>query len=151
MRITVASSTADGRMMPIRDIFRIHGEPQFRAIETATLRRALAEVSSPTVIALGGGTFIQAANAELLRNADAQVVFLEPTIEEMLERCRVETQSSTENQRPLAADPDAFRALYEQRFPQYRKADLTVNTAGASVEENARKIADNLHFGGEGP
>jgi shikimate kinase len=136
--------------MPIRDIFRIQGEPRFRGIEAATLRRILADVSSPTVIALGGGTFIQAANAELLREAGARVVFLEPTIEELLERCRIEMQSSTENERPLAADPDAFRALYAQRLSQYRKADLTVNTAGNSVEDNARKIAASLHFGGEG-
>jgi shikimate kinase len=136
-----------GETMPIRDIFRLHGEPQFREMETATLRRILAEVSSPTVIALGGGTFIPTANAEVLRDAGARVVFLEPTVEEMLARCQIEPQSSTENLRPLAADPDAFRALYAQRLTQYRKADLTVNTAGNSVEDNARKIATKLHFG----
>jgi shikimate kinase len=133
--------------MPIRDIFRLRGEPQFRRIETATLRRVLADLSSPTVIALGGGTFIQTANAGLLREAGTHVVFLEPTVDEMLERCRVETKSSTENLRPLAADPDAFRALYAQRLSHYRTADLTVSTAGNSVEENARKIAASLHFG----
>jgi shikimate kinase len=133
--------------MPIRDIFRLHGEPRFREMETATLRRMLAEVSSPTVIALGGGTFIQVINAEMLREAGAQVVFLEPTVEEMLVRCRIEPQSSIESQRPLAADPDTFRALYAQRLPQYRKADLTVNTAGQTVEDNARKIATSLRCG----
>jgi shikimate kinase len=136
--------------MPISDIFRHQGEPQFRQIETATLGRVLADVFSSTVIALGGGTFIQTANAELLREAVAQVVFLEPTVEEMLERCRIETQSSTENLRPLAADSDAFRALYAQRLSQYRMADLTVNTAGNSVEDNARKVAASLHFGDDG-
>jgi len=135
--------------MPIRDIFRLRGERQFREIETATLRRLLEGVSSPTVIALGGGTFIQTANTELLRTAGVRVVFLEPTIEEMLERCRIETQSATERLRPLAADADAFRALYEGRLPQYRKADLTVNTAGQSVADNARKIAASLHFQSE--
>jgi shikimate kinase len=132
--------------MPIRDIFRLRGELQFRKLETGTLRCLLSEVSSPIVIALGGGTFIQAANAELLREADARVIFLEPTVEEMLARCRIETQSPMENVRPLASDPDAFRALYAQRLAHYRKADLTVDTSLKTVEDNARKIAACLGF-----
>ena len=133
--------------MPIRDIFRLQGEPQFRELETGTLRRMLTEVSAPTVIALGGGTFIQACNADLLRDSGAQVIFLETPIEEMLERCRIGTPSSAENLRPLAADPDAFRALYAQRLPSYRKADLTINTAGRTAEEDAREIAARLQLG----
>jgi shikimate kinase len=132
--------------MPIRDIFRLGGEAQFREVETAALRGILAGVSSPTVIALGGGTFIQAANAELLRRSRARVVFLDPTVEEMLERCHIESESSQEHLRPLAADPDAFRALHTQRLPHYRKADLTVNTAGKTVEESAKEISAKLHF-----
>jgi len=130
--------------MPVRDIFRLHGEAHFREIEADALRRVLAELSSATVIALGGGTFMQAANAELLRNAGVRVVFLEPTVEEMLERCHVPMPPSTENTRPLASDPEAFRALYERRLPQYRKADLIVDTAGKSVEDNAQRVAASL-------
>ena len=127
--------------LPIREIFRLYGEPRFREIEAETLRRLLERVFSQTVIALGGGTFIQASNADLLRNEGARFVFLETPIELMLQRCRIGTPSSAGNPRPLAADPDAFRALYEQRLPQYRTADLTVITAGDTNEENARKIA----------
>jgi len=141
----------EGRQkIPIGDIFWRHGEPRFREIETAALRLILEQVSAPTVIALGGGTFLQAANAELLRGAGAQVVFLETPIEEMLRRCRSQT-ASAENLRPLAADADAFRALYEQRLPVYRKADLTVDTAGKTAEENAREIAAKLGPGADGP
>lgn len=132
--------------MPICSIFRLQGEPRFREMEIAALRRILAAISSPTVIALGGGTFIQAANAKLLRTASAQVVFLDPTVEEMLERCHIESESSKEHLRPLAADPDAFRTLHTQRLPHYRKADLTVNTAGKTVEESAEEISAKLQF-----
>ena len=133
--------------MPIRDIFRLQGEPQFRELETGTLRKTLKEVSAPTVMALGGGTFIQACNADLLRDSGAKVVFLETPIEEMLERCRIATTSSAENLRPLAADPDAFRALYAERLATYRNADLAVNTAGRTAEENAWEIAASLQLG----
>jgi shikimate kinase len=131
----------------IRELFRRQGEPQFRELETGALRQMLKEVSTPTVIALGGGTFIHAHNTALLRDSGAQVVFLETPIEEMIERCRVGTPSSAENLRPLAADPDAFRALYAQRLPSYRKADLTFNTTGRTAEENAREIAARLQLG----
>ena len=136
--------------LAIREVFRIHGEPRFREMETAALRHVLAEVISPTVVALGGGTFVQATNVALLRDAGARVVFLEPTVEEMLARCRIESQSAQDNARPLVADPDAFRALYAQRLPHYRKADLTVNTAGNSVEDNARRVAASLNGSTEG-
>jgi shikimate kinase len=129
---------------PIREIFQRHGEAHFREIETKTLRSLLAQVSAPTVIALGGGTFIQPANVALLRNSGARVVFLETPVEQMLHRCCSESRCATENLRPLAADPEAFRALYEERLPQYRTADLTVSTADKSAEEIAREIADAL-------
>ena len=132
--------------LPIREVFQRQGELRFREVETETLRRMLECLSSATVIALGGGTFIQAANAEMLGVAGAKVVFLQTPIEEMLQRCFVEVPSSAENLRPLASDPDAFRALYEQRLPRYRKADLTVNTVGKTAEENARAIAESLRL-----
>jgi len=130
----------------IREIFQRHGESRFREIETAALRAMLEQVSAPTVIALGGGTFIRPCNVDLLRSSGARVVFLETLIEEMLERCRTGPQSFDDNLRPLASDPDAFRELYAQRLPQYRRADLTVSTAGKTAEENARGVAVGLRL-----
>ncbi len=133
----------------IREIFRLQGESRFREIETETLRRVLEQVVASTVIALGGGTFVQAGNVDLLRNFGVRVVFIETPIEQMLQRCLMEMQSSGENLRPLAADPDAFRELYAQRLPQYRNAELTVSTTGKTAEENAREIASRLRLAGE--
>ena len=132
--------------LPIREIFQLQGELRFREIEADTLRAILKQVSAPTVIALGGGTFIQDRNAELLRARGARVVFLEAPMKQLLKRCRVATQSSTENLRPLAADPDAFRKLYAKRLPHYRSAQMTVRTAGKTIEEIAREIASRLQL-----
>jgi shikimate kinase len=131
---------------PIREIFRMRGEPEFREIETSTLQRMLEQVSGPTVIALGGGTFVQLENVDLLRNSSTSVVFLETPLDEMLERCAVGGESPEESVRPLASAPDAFRELYAQRLPQYRTADLTVSTAGKTAEDNAREIALRLEL-----
>ena len=129
---------------PIREIFRMRGEPEFREIETKTLQGMLEKVSGPTVVALGGGTFVQPENVDLLRNSGASVVFLETPLDEMLQRCAVGGESSEESVRPLASAPDAFRGLYAQRLPRYRKADLTVSTAGKTAEDSAREIAARL-------
>jgi shikimate kinase len=130
--------------LPIREIFQLHGELRFREIEADTLRAILEQASAPTVIALGGGTFIQDCNADLLRERGARVVFLETPMKQLLQRCRVAGQSSTENLRPLADDPDAFRALYAKRLPRYRNAQITVRTRGKTIEEIAREIASSL-------
>jgi shikimate kinase len=132
--------------MSIREMFQLHGESGFRKIETDTLRAILEQESAPKVIALGGGTFVQSCNAELLRGRGAVVVFLETPIEQLLQRCRVGPQSSTENPRPLATNPDTLRALHRKRLASYRTADLTVGTAGKTVEEIANEIASRLNL-----
>ena len=130
----------------VREIFQLRGESGFREIETATLRSVLQRASGSTVIALGGGTFIQPVNAELLQSRGARVVFLETAIEELLQRCQAADQHSPQSSRPLAATPDAFRALYAQRLPFYRSADLTVNATGKTIEELAQEIVLSLRL-----
>ncbi len=130
----------------IRELFQRYGESGFRKIETDTLRLALLQPSGPTVIALGGGTFVQPANTELLRSRGARIVFLETEIEELLQRCLAAGQHLPQNLRPLAATDEAFRALYAQRLPYYRAADLTMNATGKGVEELARDIILGLHL-----
>ncbi len=130
----------------IRELFQLHGEAGFREIETDTLRSVLQRATDPTVIALGGGTFVRPANADLLRNRGAQVVFLETALEELQERCQAADQHVPQNPRPLAATPETFRALYAQRLPHYRKANLTVRTAGKTVEQLAQEIFSSLRL-----
>lgn len=132
--------------MRIHELFATHGEPHFRRLEADALRSILEQASTPTVLALGGGTFIETQNADLLHSCGAQVVFLELAIDELLRRCRAAGERSPQNPRPLADDIEAFCALYARRLPRYRKAGLTVNTAGKSVEQVAREIEAALHL-----
>jgi shikimate kinase len=135
----------------IHEIFARRGEQRFREIEADVLQSILDHASAPTVIALGGGTFVQSENAELLITRGAHVVFLELEVEELLERCRCARERSAQNPRPLADDPAAFCSLYERRLPLYRKAKLTVPTKGKSAEQVAREIIDALHLPAEDP
>jgi shikimate kinase len=125
---------------PIRDLFRDFGEPGFREIESAALRELLNKLSGNTVVALGGGTFVQPNNVDLLTRFGARVVFLDAPAEELFARCLAAT-APEENLRPLAADPDAFFSLYKQRQAHYRAAHVVVATSGKTPAEIAREIA----------
>jgi shikimate kinase len=130
----------------IRQLFQQRGEAAFRAIEHDVLRSCLASCATPTVVALGGGTFVQAKNAEMIQARHGMTVFLETPLDEMLQRCGVQEQADQENPRPLAADAKAFRSLYEQRLPYYRGASVTIETQGKGAAEIAREVAEKLEL-----
>ncbi len=130
----------------VRTLFQERGEAAFRDTEHKVLCRCVLERQRPTVIALGGGAFVQANNVAILRETGVLTVFLDAPVDEMLERCGVEDAADPANPRPLAADAGEFRALYEQRLPYYRAAHVTVQASGKSVVEVAQDIAASLEL-----
>jgi shikimate kinase len=122
----------------ITEIFDRLGESAFREIEHEQLIEALgqsAELDQPTVLALGGGTFAQPQNIELLRasrlkeapersGTGSAVIWLDCPIEVLLKRC------VTMADRPLFRDEASFRQLFEQRLPFYQQADFRVDSSG---------------------
>lgn len=130
----------------IRDLFTRHGEDHFRKVEADALRMVLAQLTAPTVIALGGGTFVQPQNAALLRERGVRVVFLEHDLAKLLQRCRNAGDRSPQNPRPLAADETAFCALYAQRLPLYRQADVTVVPREKEAPQVALEVLKALGF-----
>lgn len=105
---------------PIHELFSSFGESGFRAIEHHQLDKTLPALEHPTVLALGGGAFLQPANRELLSSHKATVIFLDAPFE--LIRSRIAGSST---QRPLARDSVSLRQLYDQRRPTYLLADYT--------------------------
>ncbi len=132
--------------MSVRLFFQQKGETAFREAEYEALCKCLLDRKRATVIALGGGAFVQANNVALLREAGALTVFLDAPVDEMLERCGVEDAADPANLRPLAANTSQFRALYEARLPHYRTAHVTIQTSGKSVVEVAKDIAASLEL-----
>jgi shikimate kinase len=124
----------------IEQIFRESGEAEFRRAEHDALRELLAELgSSPRVVALGGGAFVQAKNATLLAQAAVPVVFLDAPVEELFRRCQQEPV-----ERPLRRDQEQFRQLYQARRPHYMAAALRIETGGKDVETVAAEVAQSL-------
>ena len=126
--------------LSIEQIFQQSGEIEFRRAEHAALRGLLSELgTSPRVVALGGGAFVQRHNAVLLEEPGMSVIFLDAPVEELFRRCQQE-----QVERPLRGDLEQFRQLYEARRPHYVTAKLRIETAGKEIEAIAEEIRTTL-------
>lgn len=112
--------------MTISALFDSRGEEEFRRVEHQTLHRVvqMIEHGKPHVIALGGGAFAQPRNFELLEN-NGTTIWLDCPID-ILER-----RVARHTHRPLARDPERFRALYNARLDAYMKAHHRVPVSDA--------------------
>ena len=126
----------------IGQICRESGEAEFRRAEADALRELIGEQeSSPRVVGLGGGAFVQAENAALLGQTQSPIVFLDAPVDELFRRCQQE-----EVERPLRQDRERFHQLYEARRPHYMTGTLLVETAGKSVDAVAAEVARLLRI-----
>ena len=109
--------------MSIATFFAAYGQHKFRQREEPVVLRALR--SGAPVIALGGGSVL----SETVRNAlhEHTVVWMDISLQTAWER-------ATGGQRPLAADREAFAALYEERRPLYE------SLADAFIPEGDRLV-----------
>ncbi|HUF01744.1 MAG TPA: bifunctional shikimate kinase/3-dehydroquinate synthase [Gaiellaceae bacterium] len=97
----------------VAELFAESGEAAFREVEEQVAREEL-ERRTPAVVELGGG----ALGSEDTRRALAEsslTLLLETTPDEAWERV-------AGSRRPLAEDPERFRALYEERSDLYAAA-----------------------------
>jgi len=121
--------------LTVREIFQLHGEPAFRQLEHEALRATL-ELPE-VVVATGGGTMVFEGNFRLIQ-AGGLSVWLNPPFATIVGRIGM----LGKRDRPLFQDERQALALYRERLPAYRRADLTVDTApGEGPEEVAARIA----------
>lgn len=121
----------------ISDIFEIYGEAAFRDLEKRVLLRLLTE-DKPSVIATGGGAFIQPAIRDIIRE-NALSIWLEADLDVLYERV------SRKRNRPLLEKGDKreiLRKLMEERNPLYAQADITISSdMGAHENVVAKALA----------
>ena len=124
----------------IPEIFRDRGESGFRLAETSALRDLLTEsLAHNSVVALGGGAFVQEPNRALLCQWPS--VFLEAPASELWQR------SLTDGiERPLRGSPEQFAELYAERLPFYRQATVIVQTAGKPLASICVEIEEALQL-----
>ncbi len=128
-----------GKTVP--QIFSEQGEARFREHETAALSEVIEHrtAKARTVVALGGGCFVQPRNLELIRSSKHPTVFLDADLPELRKRCA--GQAGT---RPLFRDENQFRQLYEARRSGYMEADLRVDTVEKTVDEIVNEVLSRL-------
>jgi shikimate kinase len=125
----------DGRSIP--EIFRAEGEARFRELEAEALEAL--KLKSGDVIATGGGFACREGRMEALRELGT-VVWLGGDLAQLYERARRLGQRPMLDGRPF----EAIAALYREREPYYRKADLMVDTAAQTPDQVVARIVASL-------
>ena len=122
----------------IGEIFAQQGEGRFRELERETVLQL--DLSSPSVLALGGGAWMQDEIRGFL-SPIAKIIYLEADVASILQRLE------NNNSRPLLDDLSKRKEVLEQQLETrkraYTEADITVN-ANAAVPEVTQVIIDKL-------
>jgi shikimate kinase len=119
----------------VADIFVRSGESYFRTMEKEILRLLLP--MRHTVVATGGGTFVDLENRAAI-NRDGFSVWLDVPFEMVLARL------PADGRRPLAADRAQMERLFAVRQAAYAQANLRIAAGNAPADELAERIVDFL-------
>jgi len=119
----------------VREIVEGQGEVAFRRLELEALQVVLGK--GDAVVATGGGTLTTDPGARLVRESGL-AVWLNPSFATIVER--IGTLGKLD--RPLFREEAQVLALYRERLPAYRRADLVVDVGpGEAAAEVAARIA----------
>lgn len=125
--------------MTIPEIFARDGEAFFRARETEVINRLLR--GEACVLSTGGGAFLAPKNREAISTCGVSV-WLNADIELLWNRVKHrDTRPLLRTENPKATLTD----LYNQRVPEYSKADIEVPCAPpVAIEKMALRVAEVL-------
>ena len=126
--------------MPLAEIFSLYGQSGYRAIEKRTLERVMQE-HNRGVFSIGGGVVSEKETYDCLLS-HCYTVWIKAQPEEHMSRVMAQGDF-----RVMAGSDRAMedlRRILESREPLYRKADMVLDTSGASVEESFSKLKTAL-------
>lgn len=120
----------------VADIFARQGEPYFRSVERLVLQELLPQ--RHTVVATGGGTFVDPENRSAML-ADGAVVWLDVPFDRVIQRV------PADGRRPLASDRAQMEQLYARRGAAYSQAHVRID-ASRPVPEIVERILEWIGF-----
>lgn len=126
--------------MSLSTLFEIHGEEYFRKVERETLRQFLA-TGQAAVVATGGSIVSSPESFDLLCKR-AVTVWLKADAKDHWRR--VVAQGDGRPMKGRANAESELEALLKKRAPQYAKADLVVDTSGATLDEAIVRVASAI-------
>ena len=124
--------------MTIEDIFKAHGEADFRAGEVRVIARLLKD--RDLVLGTGGGAFVNNETRALVKSS-AVSVWIKADFELLF--ARVQRRSN----RPLlkTANPrQTLQDLIEKRYPIYAEADVTIVSRDVPQDQVAADVIEAL-------
>ena len=124
--------------LTVADVFARYGEAYFRAAEREILLRLVLPLRH-TVVATGGGTFMDPEN-EMAIKLDGASVWLDVPLASVIARL------PPDNRRPLSSDRAQMERLFLARQAAYARADIRVD-ATVPPEEIAERILDAVKVG----
>ena len=116
--------------MTIPEIFEKYGETEFRRLEEIAIKSAGAK--NGVVIATGGGAVLKKENCYNLKQ-NGTMVFIKRDIEKLSSKGR-----------PLSQNPEAIKALYNQRLPIYNRCGDIIVLNNNSVDNCVQNIIEEL-------
>ncbi len=120
--------------MSINEIFQKKGEPHFRKVEHAELRKASFVRSA--IVATGGGIVIDDENISIMKETGV-MIYLKASADALLSHLEGDTS------RPLlkVTDPRAkLESLLAERRQQYEKADVVLETSTLGPQAIAEQV-----------
>ena len=138
-RVDLDMFIEDNERRRVAAIIDADGIDHYRSLETQYLQRFLNE-SDATILSLGGGTWTNAANRDLLKAHAFTTVWLESSFE----HCWLNISFSRKD-RPLARDKQSALKLFEERQKDYSLADWHfIVRSGLTSYDVARNIVDEI-------
>jgi shikimate kinase len=121
--------------LSVAGIFARFGEPYFRTAERDILK--LLFPLRNTVVATGGGTFVDQENRAAMK-LDGVSIWIDAPFADILRRL------PADGSRPLAADLSQLERLYHLRCAAYQQAHVRVDAAGATTDLVVERILGAL-------
>ena len=122
--------------MPLGEIFSLYGQTGYRAIERRSLGRVLHE-QERAILSVGGGVVSEKETYDYLLS-HCYTIWIKAQPEEHMSRVMAQGDF-----RVMAGNDRAMedlRRILEAREPLYRKADMSLDTSGDSVEQSFGKL-----------
>ncbi|WP_026674868.1 shikimate kinase [Alkalihalobacterium bogoriense] len=120
----------------ISDLFAKYGEEKFRDLESAALKEIKDEF---LIVTTGGGMVMRKENRDFMKE-NGFVIFLDVSLDQILYRLEGDTT------RPLMQKPlQEIEALYLERQPLYREADLIVDIDSLNIPQIVQLITDEVY------
>jgi shikimate kinase len=123
-----------GEGRPVAEIFRADGEARFRQMEQDCLKRLSSwAVADKSVIALGGGTFLDPQNRAIAETTGL-TVWLKVSFSTVVNRVKID------GTRPMFSSKEQAESLYRSREPYYALAKVHIATDDGTPETVADEI-----------